>query len=63
MVSRILVQVHELWVYRKHPYKKRLVEFSKNKKRRLVNILSAKERLACTATLVNTNSSENPVKF
>ena len=27
---------HELWVYKKHPYKKRLVEFSKNKKRTLV---------------------------
>ena len=29
-------QLHELWVYKKHPYKKPLVEFLKNKKRRLV---------------------------
>ena len=28
--------LHDLWVYEKHPYKKRLVDLSKNKKRRLV---------------------------
>ena len=33
-----LISIHAVWVYKKHLYKKRLVEFSKNKKRQLVNI-------------------------
>ena len=57
--------LHELWVYKKHPYKKQLVEFSKNKKWGLVNFLSTKKHLACTATLIAVkalwNSSESGV--
>ena len=51
--------LHELWVYKKHPYKKRLVEFSKIKKRRLVNFLSTKKRLASTATLITVKTLRN----
>ena len=36
--------IHAVWVYKKHPYKKQLVEFSKNKKRRLVQFGSTKKR-------------------
>ena len=31
-------QLHAVWVYKKHPYKKRLFKFPKNKKQQLVNI-------------------------
>ena len=46
-------------LYKKHPYKKRLIEFSKIKKRRLVNFLSTKKRLASTATLITVKTVRN----
>ena len=45
-ITQPLYEIHAVPPYKKHSYKKRLVEFIKHKKRQLVDIRTAKKRVS-----------------
>ena len=53
------MKVHALSVYKKHLYKKQLVEFMKNKKQGLVRFQHAKKRLSHSKVVIYRKNEKN----